>query len=30
VAIVHRWLVRNLGADLLALYEEAMADREEG
>jgi hypothetical protein len=29
VAIVHRWLVRNLGADLLVLYEEAMAEREE-
>jgi pimeloyl-ACP methyl ester carboxylesterase len=29
VAIVHRWLVRNLGADLLVLYEEAMADRDE-
>ena len=28
VALVHRWLVRRLGAPLLDLYEEAMADRE--
>jgi len=28
VALVHRWLVRRLGAPLLELYEEAMAERE--
>jgi pimeloyl-ACP methyl ester carboxylesterase len=29
VAVVHRWLVQRLGAGLLELYEEAMADRED-
>ena len=28
VALVHRWLVRRLGAPLLELYKEAMAERE--
>jgi pimeloyl-ACP methyl ester carboxylesterase len=28
VARVHRWLIKKLGAELLALYEEAIADRE--
>jgi pimeloyl-ACP methyl ester carboxylesterase len=28
VALVHRWLVQRLGAPLLELYEEAMAERE--
>jgi pimeloyl-ACP methyl ester carboxylesterase len=28
VARLHRWLIKNLGADLLALYEEAVAERE--
>jgi pimeloyl-ACP methyl ester carboxylesterase len=28
VATVHRWLVQRLGAPLLELYEEAMADRD--
>ena len=27
-AIIHRWLIRNLGEELLALYEEAWADRD--
>ncbi len=27
-AIMHRWLIRNLGEELLALYEEAWADRD--
>jgi len=26
---MHRWLVQRLGAGLLELYEEAMAEREE-
>jgi pimeloyl-ACP methyl ester carboxylesterase len=30
VAVVHRWLVQRLGAGLLELYEEAMAEREDG
>ena len=29
VAVMHRWLVQRLGAGLLELYEEAMAEREE-
>jgi pimeloyl-ACP methyl ester carboxylesterase len=28
VAVVHRWLVQRLGAPLLELYEEAMAERD--
>ncbi len=27
-SIIHKWLIRNLGEELLALYEEAWADRE--
>jgi pimeloyl-ACP methyl ester carboxylesterase len=30
VARVHRWLITRLGASLLALYEEAIAERDEG
>jgi pimeloyl-ACP methyl ester carboxylesterase len=28
VSRIHRWLIKKLGADLLALYEEAIADRD--
>jgi pimeloyl-ACP methyl ester carboxylesterase len=28
VSRLHRWLIKKLGADLLALYEEAIADRD--
>ena len=30
IAVVHRWLVQRLGAPLLELYPEAMAEREDG